>query len=1050
MKVSNRVVSVGLRFVCVFTLTASLCFGAVPRSFSELGGGLIVVLGCGEESAPKVAAELGRSGNTVVHAIASSRDELDAFNRAIVAAEVKGIVTAEGLELAKLPYRDYMVNALIVMDFDRAQADGLTMDEARRCMAPFGTLVICRKGKIEKAESVPVPAEMDVWTHRYYRADGIPDSSDRVFDLPLGFKWNAALPMNFDNPVRAANRYSSTRAMVVDDGRCFSFTEAVYENLGASWKSPYGTNQYLICRDAFNGRFLWQKQVGATYYGGLYIENMAPLVSSGRRLYYAGENGTMPVVDTRTGDTIRELPTTYIPGAIAAAEGIVVAATWKGGKWMGSVKRYDRRRMDWAIEAGTIEAYDDESGKLLWKQDILGTSMLIAEGRVLVVSRAARDEIEENHGRPMEREVEFAQPEEPEADALELEVDKPGSEGPELLPEAEAKPPPVTKVKVKVLRPGKKVVALDLAKGTILWETVEQEIGVPNQRISVEAAGTGTVAVAFGGRGQVKLLDASSGKLLDPETEARVARDFFRYRTHICTPVFLVNGIRLQNRGGSIVKGTENYNFGGARAACLTGTIPAYGAGYIAQNWCNCSPGQIPGLLAVAPIGSEPQPAEMEQAATPVMYAEYDAKRDAAAGESKWLTFRGNSGRSSGAFCEIATNVTVVWSNKVAGALVDGTVRLDWRDYLNSRLTAAALADEMAIVGDIDHNEVVGLYREDGTVVWRYMTAGRVDTAPTIHGGICFVGDHSGYVSALKVKTGELIYRLRIAPDEKRMVSYGKVESVWPVIGGVLVAAGKAYASAGRTQGSDGGLVIRAFTPETGEQLWARALPQKGNGVIEKKPRRNDAMVLENGSLRIMDHRLDPDTGEIVRSAMVIAFEEALAAREGSLGRKLDRREKQKFERAFRGSNTVSEVTMGNEGIYSWNWTRLGHRKFHHIGCGDMKGDVIGWDDRYVAAAESRGGRMRIKSVAGGGAKTYAMPAGYQATALVVCSNAVLQAGSIMDQGDRKGFIRAVGIADGAELWRQTFEKELAFNGLAVDRGEIIACFDDGTVTMLR
>ncbi len=44
---------------------------------------------------------------------------------------------------------------------------------------------------------------------------------------------------------------------------------------------------------------------------------------------------------------------------ISASKGIVVAATWKDGKVMGSIRRYDRRRLDWAIAKGTVEAYND-------------------------------------------------------------------------------------------------------------------------------------------------------------------------------------------------------------------------------------------------------------------------------------------------------------------------------------------------------------------------------------------------------------------------------------------------------------------------------------------------------------------------------------------------------------------------------------------------------------------------------------------------------------------------------------------------------------------
>ena len=68
------------------------------------------------------------------------------------------------------------------------------------------------------------------------------------------------------------------------------------------------------------------------------------MASAGRRIYLAGENGKMLAVDTRTGETVRELPTANIPGVIATADGIVVVATWKEGKVMGSIARYDRRR----------------------------------------------------------------------------------------------------------------------------------------------------------------------------------------------------------------------------------------------------------------------------------------------------------------------------------------------------------------------------------------------------------------------------------------------------------------------------------------------------------------------------------------------------------------------------------------------------------------------------------------------------------------------------------------------------------------------------------
>jgi len=935
--------------------------------------GLFVVIGCGDANAPQLAVDLGKNGNSLVHVIAGDNTELAAVNKAIVDGGVKGCVTVEQLGLAELPYRDYMVNVMVVMDLAKATKAGFSAKEARRCMAPYGRLVTCEAGKIKNIKEMPLPKEMDIWTHRYHGPDGLPVSGDKVFDLPVGFRWNAGLPMNFDNPERSANRYSSTRALMLNDGRCFTFSTAVCENLGAGWKSKYGTDQYLTCRDAFNGRMLWRKRIGETYYGGLYIENLAPMISIGRHVYIAGENGKMLVISTRTGETLRELPTTYIPGVIAAAKGIVVTTTWKGGKSMGSVRRYDRRRMDWAIAKGTVEAYDDTSGELLWKKDLLGTSLLISDGRVFIVNRAENDPLEERHGRR-------------------------GKDGEK--------------------RPGQKVIALDLAKGSVLWEATDESFKVKDQALSLEAAGSGAVAVAYNNRRTVALLSAKDGKVFDAEKTAALGKNFFRFRNHVCTPVLRVGDIQLANRGGTIIKGNQRQLFAGARAGCLTGTVPGYGAGYISQNWCRCSPAQVPGLLAIAPIGTIPAPAEMEVAATPVEFAAYNEAADGIASPSMWTSFRGNAKRSSSAGCDIPAKVTVLWTRQVAAKETEGTVQRDWRSFLNTRLTAPVTAGEMVIVGDIDHNEIIAVDAADGSVKWRFMTAGRMDTAPTLHKGICLAGDRTGYVYAIKIKTGRLIYKLRIAPSEKRMLSYGKVESVWPVIGGVMVAKGKAYASAGRTQGSDGGLLVRAFVPETGKVLWSKALPQTGNGLLQKQLKRNDALALHSDTARVMGHSLDLEKGEIVAGPA--------------------------------GKGAV--VTMGLEGLYSWNWTRLGHRKFMSIGFGGARGDTVSWSDKYVAVCNARN-ELSLAELTPGGQKrkwAFAVNKDRQVTSLVICNNAVVLGGALMGQGKTQGFVRAIGIESGKPVWDKTFDSKLAFNGLAVDNGRIMASFDDGSVTCLK
>jgi outer membrane protein assembly factor BamB len=291
-----------------------------------------------------------------------------------------------------------------------------------------------------------------------------------------------------------------------------------------------------------------------------------------------------------------------------------------------------------------------------------------------------------------------------------------------------------------------------------------------------------------------------------------------------------------------------------------------------------------------------------------------------------------------------------------------------------------------------------------------------MDTAPTLYKGICLAGDRTGYVYAIKAKTGKLIYKLRIAPQEKRMVSYGKVESVWPVIGGVMVAKGKAYASAGRTQGSDGGLLVRAFTPETGKVLWSKALGKNDRGA-----RRNDALALQGDAVKSMGLSLDLEKGETAKPA-------------------------------------GSGLTMGLEGVYSWNWTRVGHRKFGNIGYGagraGARGDTVSWSGKYIASCDMRN-NLSVTAVEDGKpkGKKWALPVAKdrQVTSLIICNNVVVIGGAITDKGARaQGFVQAIGIESGKSVWDKTFPSKLAFNGLAIDGGKIVASFDDGSVACMK
>ena len=103
------------------------------------------------------------------------------------------------------------------------------------------------------------------------------------------------------------------------------------------------------------------------------------------------------------------------------------------------------------------------------------------------------------------------------------------------------------------------------------------------------------------------------------------------------------------------------------------------------------------------------------------------------------------------------------------------------------------------------------------------------------------LGCADGHVYALRVRDGELIWRFRAAPSDRRIIAFGQLESPWPVHGSVLVRDGVAFVTAGRSSFLDSGIYVCALDPMTGELLQERTIysadPKTGKAVYSDKLR---------------------------------------------------------------------------------------------------------------------------------------------------------------------------------------------------------------------
>ncbi len=120
---------------------------------------------------------------------------------------------------------------------------------------------------------------------------------------------------------------------------------------------------------------------------------------------------------------------------------------------------------------------------------------------------------------------------------------------------------------------------------------------------------------------------------------------------------------------------------------------------------------------------------------------------------------------------------------------------------------------------------------ESGRVAWTRAAGGRIDSPPTVVGQRLYFGSADGTVTCLDVHEGRLQWRRRLAPRDERIVSDGRIESVWPVHGSVLYHHDLIYAVAGRSMFVDGGLTLFGLNPLTGQVVYEQKHTLSGEKI---------------------------------------------------------------------------------------------------------------------------------------------------------------------------------------------------------------------------
>jgi hypothetical protein len=243
--------------------------------------------------------------------------------------------------------------------------------------------------------------------------------------------------------------------------------------------------------------------------------------------------------------------------------------------------------------------------------------------------------------------------------------------------------------------------------------------------------------------------------------------------------------------------------------------------------------------------------------------------------------------------------------------------------HIGGKLSSIVVAENKLFVSAVDQQTIYCLDGANGKQLWKFVAGGRVDSPPTIYGAMVIFGCRNGYVYTLRISDGQLVWRFRGAPVDRRTVVSDRLESLWPINGSVLVVNGSlwpingsvlvvngtVYFSAGHTSYLDGGIRLYGLDAESGELRYSTTISSEGAGRDGTLP---DVLISDGQNIMMRQVRYDLSL------------------------------------QAYKGTKPATIVT--NTGLLEDCW---GHRWNWRLGAGDTFGKLLVFDERTAYGVQT-------------------------------------------------------------------------------------------------
>ena len=355
--------------ICQAAEVASPACKAV-QALVPIQPGLCADLCCGEG---QLLCELAGATPWVIHAVEPDPARAEQASKHVVARGHWGRVTVDASAPAQLPFADGIVNVVIIEDWPRAAAAGLTGKEIQRALTPDGVALVRwpdpaaklgladeKWGEMKAADGWvrlrkardPALGEWPQWLHG-------PDLNFRNDDTVVA----PGRHLRFRNRPWFDNAAPETMNNVyVGGGRFYYFQNDWIP--GETRNYLRAMRWYLIARDAYNGALLWRVSVGRPF--------QRMFAADGDRVF-AAIDGTLSCLDATNGKVVRTYDASrYLADRGRAAGGLLLL--YSDGILL--------LRQSPAKPCSNYNAIRAEDDKLLWS--LPGQNAVISEGRTFL------------------------------------------------------------------------------------------------------------------------------------------------------------------------------------------------------------------------------------------------------------------------------------------------------------------------------------------------------------------------------------------------------------------------------------------------------------------------------------------------------------------------------------------------------------------------------------------------------------------------------------------------------------------------------------------